>query len=588
MADALVVAISQSGTTTDTNRTVDMVRERGARTLAIVNRRDSDITFKVDGVLYTSSGRDIEMSVASTKAFYAQIIAGALLSLFIAGRRKCRGRAFISREIDTLLTVPDLMEKVLAIRDRIKASARRHAAAKTYWAAVGSGPNKASADEIRIKLSELCYKTISSDYIEDKKHIDLSAEPLIIVCAAGAPDTVIGDIVKDTAIFQAHQATPIVIADTGENRFTPYAADVFGVPRLSPHLAPILSTLAGHIWGYYAALTIHEGSRLLHDFREEIQNCLDEFAGQGLDVYEVVLEKSFREKFIAFYQTFRRWQAEGRFPAAIAPTSDLTLLLKYLAGRLPVGDFELDFDKKGTALNMLDTLFECLGTAINKMARPIDAIKHQAKTVTVGTSRIAQQTEGLLFDALAASGLSVAQVTNHNVMVLKNLQAVVAAIKGSILYTIDGLNPLGELTEDTTIRVKQKTGILQPIPSRVETDTQLKGTKRIIVQHQNVYIGKGRKDNRSIIVIPVMSAAPSAAGMLEYLLLLNIAFKADIPLPAKVKALGGKYDHIKNIVQENSVAWQDRYLEQIATDELFGRSAEKIGDWIVSAAAAPP
>ncbi|MCP4107742.1 MAG: SIS domain-containing protein, partial [Desulfobacteraceae bacterium] len=69
MSDTLIVAISQSGTTTDTNRTVDMVKERGAHTLAIVNRRDSDITFKVDGVMYTSSGRDVEMSVASTKAF---------------------------------------------------------------------------------------------------------------------------------------------------------------------------------------------------------------------------------------------------------------------------------------------------------------------------------------------------------------------------------------------------------------------------------------------------------------------------------------------------------------------------------------
>ena len=58
LKNTLVVAISQSGTTTDTNRTVDMVKSRGAHTLAIVNRRDSDITFKVDGVLYTSSGRD--------------------------------------------------------------------------------------------------------------------------------------------------------------------------------------------------------------------------------------------------------------------------------------------------------------------------------------------------------------------------------------------------------------------------------------------------------------------------------------------------------------------------------------------------
>ena len=88
MAAYLVVAISQSGTTTDTNRTVDMVKARGAATLAIVNRRDSDLTFKTDGVLYTSSGRDIEMSVASTKAFYAQLTAGALLGLHIASLLK--------------------------------------------------------------------------------------------------------------------------------------------------------------------------------------------------------------------------------------------------------------------------------------------------------------------------------------------------------------------------------------------------------------------------------------------------------------------------------------------------------------------
>ena len=122
------------------------------------------------------------------------------------------------------------MRKVLAMRKQIAASAERLAVSKTYWAAVGSGPNKASADEIRIKLSELCYKTISSDFVEDKKHIDLSSEPLIIVCAAGTRPAVIGDIIKDTAIFKAHKATPVVIANQGEDRFDPYATDVIQVP----------------------------------------------------------------------------------------------------------------------------------------------------------------------------------------------------------------------------------------------------------------------------------------------------------------------------------------------------------------------
>ena len=587
MEDALVVAISQSGTTTDTNRTVDMVREKGARTLAIVNRRDSDLTFKVDGVLYTSSGRDIEMSVASTKAFYSQIVAGALLSLCIADLKGRRDDAFITHELRELLALQDKMRRVIALRDTIAASAQRLAVTKTYWAAVGSGPNKASADEIRIKLSELCYKTISSDYVEDKKHIDLSSEPLIIVCAAGSRSTVIGDIIKDTAIFKAHKAAPVVIADEGEERFAPYAEDVFYVPPTREHLAPILNTLVGHLWGYYAALSINDGSRFLYDFRVEIQRAMDDSARQGLDIYELVLEKSFRQKFATFYQEFRQRKLSRRLPAALGleTASDLTLLLKYLAGKLPVADFEIDFGRKGTAGGMLDTFFAVMARGINAMARPVDAIKHQAKTVTVGTSRISEKLEGLLFQTIADHALSPAQLTNRNVLVVKNLQEIVDTIHGSILYRIDRLDVLGEVTEDTTITILKKTGVLAELPSRVETDHRLKGTKKIIVHQGNVYIGKGRKDDRSILVLPLMSDQPDRSNVIEYLLLLNIGFRENVTLADRIKALGGKYEHIRSIVQENNVVWKDRFLDLIEMDELFGRSAEKIGERIVSRAA---
>ncbi len=582
MADTLVVAISQSGTTTDTNRTVDMVKARGAHTLAIVNRRDSDITFKVDGVLYTSSGRDIEMSVASTKAFYSQIVAGALLGLKVASIKGRRSIEFLSDQIAELLQIPDHMRTVLAMGAKIQASARRLAATKTYWAAVGSGPNKSSADEIRIKLSELCYKTISSDFVEDKKHIDLSSEPLILVCAAGSKGTVIGDIIKDTAIFKAHKAAPVVIADEGEDRFEPYAEDVFHVPQVSPQFAPILNTLVGHIWGYHAALAIHEGSRFLHDIRESINHTLDDLAEQGLDIYEVVLEKTFREKIAGFYQEFRSRRKARQFPTAITHASDLTLLFKYLSGRLPLSDFEMDFGTKGTAKNVVDTLFRVLGESINLMSRPVDAIKHQAKTVTVGTSRISEQVEGILFDALTEHALDISQIINRNVIVMKNIQGVVDLIKGSILYRIDDLGLLGDPNDHTTIAVLEKRGILAQLPSRVETDNVLKGTKRIIVGEGNVYIGKGRKDGRSIVVIPATSNDPTDGSRIRYLLLLNIGFKESVPLEKKIKALGGKYEHIKNIVQENSVPWADGYLDEVAIDELFGRSAEKLAEAMVA------
>ncbi|MEJ2168627.1 MAG: SIS domain-containing protein [Desulfobacterales bacterium] len=584
MTDTLVIAISQSGTTTDTNRTVDMVKERGAYTLAIVNRRDSDITFKVDGVLYTSSGRDIEMSVASTKAFYSQIVAGAVLSLYIATVKKRRDANFVTAEIKQLLELPGHMRKILAASEPIQKSAERLAVTKTYWAAVGSGPNKASADEIRIKLSELCYKTISSDFVEDKKHIDLSSEPLIIVCAAGTRNTVIGDIIKDTAIFKAHKATPIVIVDEGEDRFDPYADSVIHVPRVGEHLAPILNTLVGHIWGYYAALAINSGSRFLYDFRDELQNTIDEYSAGGLNVYEIILEQPFREKIAEFYAEFRRRRAAGKFPVAIGldVASDLTLLLKYLSGRLPIADFDLDFNQKGTAVNMLTALFNCLAEAISIMARPVDAIKHQAKTVTVGTSRISERVEGIFFDALRRESFTIAQLTNSNIIVLKNLQAIIEQINGATLYRIDGLNVLGEPAEETTIEVIKKTGNVVDIPSRVERDNRLKGTKRIIIRQGNVYIGKGRKDERSILIIPILTISKQSPTRIEYLLLLHISFKANIALEAKIKALGGKYEHIKSIVQENNIVWYDGLLELVEVGELFGRSAEKIGEFIVS------
>lgn len=584
MQDTLVIAISQSGTTTDTNRTVDMVKERGAYTLAIVNRRDSDITFKVNGVIYTSSGRDLEMSVASTKAFYSQIVAGAILGLYIAALKKRRNEEFVSNEIKQLLALPGHMRKILAGSDAIRESASKLAVTKTYWATVGSGPNKASADEIRIKLSELCYKTISSDFVEDKKHIDLSSEPLIIICAAGTRNTVIGDIIKDTAIFKAHKATPIVIADEGDDRFDPYADTVFHVPHVSEHLAPILNTLVGHIWGYYAALAINEGSRFLYRFRDEIKNSLDEYDAQGLDVYEIILEKAFREKIAEFYTEFRKKRASNQFPTTIGLdiASDLTLLLKYLSGRLPVSDFDLDFSQKGTAVNMLNIFFSRLADAISAMARPVDAIKHQAKTVTVGTSRIIERIEGILFDTLTAENFTLSQLTNTNIIVLKNLQGVIDQIEGSVLYQIDGLSLLGEPADDTTITVLKKGGDIVSVPSRVESDNRLKGTKRIIVRQGNVYIGKGRKDERSIMIIPVLSASAASPNQIEFLLLLHLSFKQNVPLENKIKALGGKYEHVKNIVQENSIAWQDRYFELIEIEELFGRSAEKIGEYIVA------
>jgi glucosamine--fructose-6-phosphate aminotransferase (isomerizing) len=70
--------------------------------------------------------------------------------------------------------------------------------------------------------------------------------------------------------------------------------------------------------------------------------------------------------------------------------------------------------------------------------------------------------------------------------------------------------------------------------------------------------------------------------MLEYLLLLHISFKENVSTSTKIRALGGKYERIKNIVQESSVVWDEKYIELIDMRSLFGISAEKISEIIVA------
>ncbi|HBP16703.1 MAG TPA: hypothetical protein DEA08_02775, partial [Planctomycetes bacterium] len=274
--DTLVVAVSQSGTTTDTNRTVDLVRDKGAAVIGIVNRRGSDLTDKSHGVLYTSDGRDVEMSVASTKAFYCQVVAGYLLALALADHTGTISAKKLRTHLLRLQDLPRCLSEVLELSRERARQAAKLALLRRHWTVVGSGPLSHAAREIRIKLSELCYKSVSADTIEDKKHIDLSSEPMILVCAAGLAGAAAADAVKEVAIFKAHAAIPIVICDRGETRFADYAAATIEVPASSPEIAVLLNTIAGHLFSYEAARAIDELTEPLRRARELTQLALDE------------------------------------------------------------------------------------------------------------------------------------------------------------------------------------------------------------------------------------------------------------------------------------------------------------------------
>lgn len=571
LSDTLVIAITQSGTTTDTNRAVAMAAERGAVVIAIVNRRQSDITHRAHGVFYTSDGRDIEMSVASTKAFYSQIVAGHILALAL-GRMLGLRDGMIAEELKALERAPDLMKHILAKAPEIRASAWDMTRKKRYWAVVGSGPNKVAADEIRIKLSELCYKTISSDIVEDKKHIDLSAEPLILVCAAGSPDAVLGDIIKDVSIFKAHRAGVVVFTDEGEHRFDTIADSVIALPAGPMPLPVILNTMAGHLWGYYAACSIDEGSSFFQEFRNVLSLEMIRQDRKGYSLYEKLADKNLHLILDRLFLRFNDLRNKGAFtPTGVKTISDISLLVKYAGGKLPLEDYWVEFDG-GNRANPLELLNVALGHAVDELSRPIDAIRHQAKTVTVGTSRREEGFQGPLFDILKALRFSERNLKGQNILALNRIQRAISSIRGYTLYDVNNLDEEGVPLDTSTIAIRQRDGIAQEMTSRVEGSKRLMGTKRTIVRTGNVFAGYGRSDGAPITIIPLLGSRPGVRS----LLLAHVEFNESLPARERAAVLGDRYNDVRNMIHEYNLAWDDSYLDRLSMGTLLGESVEFI------------
>jgi glutamine---fructose-6-phosphate transaminase (isomerizing) len=527
MSDTLAVAISQSGTTTDTNRTVDLLRARGAWVVSIVNRRNSDLTHRSDGVLFTSDGRDVEMSVASTKAFYAQVAAGVLLAFGLA---EATGQTDAERHheiLGALRDLPNTMERLLAARPLIRDLAREHAPARRHWAVVGNGSNRIAAAEIRIKLSELCYKAIACDTTEDKKHIDLSSEPLTLICAAGLVGSVADDAAKEIAIFRAHKGAPIVIASEGESRFGAAAVGVIPVPRAHPAFAYVLSTMAGHLFGYEAALAIDAQVLPLRQARAAVERV----AATTRTAQELLerLGPELRDPAAAFHHGLRNGRYDSAMEARTA--TRLSAAFRYVAGAIPLELYEREQDKPANPSGVIDDLTTALTAGIDELTRPVDAIKHQAKTVTVGISR---SDESLLTLPLVRQVLQAgAPPERLGYAVLRSLGALnpaVAEVTGFVRYRLAG----DPSSERATLEILSKGGIAQRLRSRTERDPRLRGTKQLASAERQAMAARGRSDGRPVIIVPEVSG-DRATG----LTLLHVRYHHRLPVADMRRVLEG-------------------------------------------------
>jgi glucosamine--fructose-6-phosphate aminotransferase (isomerizing) len=554
MSDTLVVAVSQSGTTTDTNRTVDLVRGRGAAVIGIVNRRNSDLVEKVDGVLYTSDGRDVEMAVPSTKAFYAQVAAGILLSAALVEELGAKRRVSPNL-LAGLADLPAAMEEVLARRPAIAAAAHRHAPSRRYWAVVGNGGNRIAAQELRIKLSELCYKSIAYDQTEDKKHIDLSSEPMILVCAAGLSGTNADDVAKEVAIYRAHKAAPVVIASEDGPRFDA-ALETLLVPAIEPSLGFVLAAMAGHLFGYEAALAIDGQARPLREVRAAVEAVIG--GADGLDLLDALAPLASRPS-ATFLHGLRDGSYNGHLEASTAVR--VTNLLRHTASERGLEDYEAETGRVATPTAFLADLTDALTKAIGELTRPIDAIKHQAKTVTVGISRSEEALyASRLVQAVLGAGTARDRLGYRALRSLGTLEPAVAEVAGWTRYSIDWAG------EGGTIHVVDRGGIARDIPTRTDRDPRLRGSKHRAATLREVLVARGGADQRTVVIVPEVK------GDVTGITLLQATFHDRLPADVAQSVLAGyldRYDALVDAVTERVPAFDESVLGEIPIVDLL-------------------
>ena len=573
MSDTLVVAISQSGTTTDTNRTVQLVRDRGAKVIAIVNRRNSDLADRADGVLYTSDGRDIEMSVASTKAFYSQVVAGHLLAFAMSEVVSANENSGKEEILEALNYLPEAMEELLGIRGHISKLANQFAPPRRHWAIVGSGGNVIAAEEIRIKLSELCYKSIASDVIEDKKHIDLSSEPMILVCANGITGSTVDDIAKEVAIFRAHKAAPIVITDSEPNKF-PDALDVIPIPPTHPDLAFILATMAGHLFGYEAACSIDSQAQPLRVAHAVIENLTNDRLTANIvtpndEVFDY-LREDIRKVSNFFFDELRNGRLNGHLEASTSVR--LASLLRYSLGEIPLDLYQIEFGRVGTPSLVIDELAKALVLAIEELTRPVDAIKHQAKTVTVGISRSDENLLNIsLVKRVLETGTSRDSISYETLKLLVSLDLAIDEVIGHTRYRISGLDG-----DKPTLTILDRAGVSVGIQSRVERDLELRGTKHWVAINKKVLLTKGLRDERTILLIPEVKDGETTG-----INLLHISLHENLGIQEIRTVLNGYYNRygaIQDAVRETEPSFRDDFLAEQSVEQLLIDSVDSVAE----------
>ncbi|MDR0841611.1 MAG: glutamine--fructose-6-phosphate transaminase (isomerizing) [Christensenellaceae bacterium] len=248
----LTIAISQSGETLDTLFALREAKARGSKTISIVNVVGSTIAAASEDVIYTWAG--LEIAVATTKAYSAQLAVCYLLSLYMGQCRGIVSAAETAEALEQIQALPAQIERQLAESQSIQYLASLYFGCKDIFF-IGRNLDYAMALEGSLKLKEISYIHSEAYAAGELKHGTISLiEPGTLVVALCTYAPLRDKMISNIREVKARGATVLAITEEGMEQVQETADHVMWLPKAPELVTPSLAIIPLQLFAYYVAL----------------------------------------------------------------------------------------------------------------------------------------------------------------------------------------------------------------------------------------------------------------------------------------------------------------------------------------------
>ncbi len=249
--NTLVIGVSQSGETADTLTAIKQAKARGSHILIITNRPDSAMAREADSLIPVNAG--IEVSVAATKSYIAQLMAFYLLSLYMAEIKDSVAASTLTSLKAELMVLPQKIEQILAHKEDIQRVARTYAGTKDFIY-VARGINFATALEGALKLKEISYINATGYPAGELKHGPIAmldeTMPVLSILMNGS---VYEKLLSNSEEAKARNARMIALTNSKDEKLKDLFEHIMYVPDVQELFSPIISIIPLQLLAYYIA-----------------------------------------------------------------------------------------------------------------------------------------------------------------------------------------------------------------------------------------------------------------------------------------------------------------------------------------------